>query len=466
MKMTDIIYESLAHWGKHPAFIEVGPDKPAVYYSAAEYKEKIDSIKNFLINSGIRKNHIVSLFLMNSVDFTAIFLALIDIGAKPIPMNLAFRTMELDEIFSNANPHAVIAEPIIMPLVKLYSKGVMVFEHANGALKLVAQDDDSLRREPADIADDIASINYTYRGYGYPLGAMIPHSQYIEGAVNIETAVQAQAGMNMLAIMPFWYMFPLVVSLTISLLYKLTTTISSTLNPLHLFDFIDTYKVNVIAAVPEIYELMFNFFDQSSGLPSLTDFMGGGSSITDESFIRITNAFKHVVFGLGYGLTECVPVCSHIRHKARVGTIGPPSGIIECRIASPDQNGAGELEIRTHHMAKAYYRRPNETAEAFDRDWFKTGDIARIEDGHIVFIREKKMTRKVKGNMVDLVEARKALLTCPNVREAVLEHSNNLLSAKIGVDPGIDIEKEAVEIKKFLEFRIARYKIPKVITKL
>jgi Acyl-CoA synthetases (AMP-forming)/AMP-acid ligases II len=117
-------------------------------------------------------------------------------------------------------------------------------------------------------------------------------------------------------------------------------------------------------------------------------------------------------------------------------------------------------------MAKLYYHRPKETAEAFEQDWFKTGDIGMIKDGHIIFIREKKKTRKVKGNMVDLEESRKALLTCPNVREAVVECSNNLLSARIGVESGIDIEKESVEIKKFLENRIARYKIPKMITKL
>src|SRR4030042_3579227 len=196
MILTERIYESLARWGGHPAFIELAADREPLYVSARDFKARIDRIKEFLIKPGIRKNHIAAIFLKNSVDFAAIFLALIDIGAKPIPVNLAFRRMELDEIFSNADPHAIIMESSHIPVVKPYADGRIILERIDGSLR----EHDSRKRaasgEPADIGEEIASINYTYRGYGYPLGAMVPHSQYLHGARALAEGLKPEAGMK------------------------------------------------------------------------------------------------------------------------------------------------------------------------------------------------------------------------------------------------------------------------------
>jgi feruloyl-CoA synthase len=117
-------------------------------------------------------------------------------------------------------------------------------------------------------------------------------------------------------------------------------------------------------------------------------------------------------------------------------------------------------------MTKEYYLRPGETNEAFDGDWFKTGDIGKMENGHLIFVREKKKTRKIKGNMVDLEEVRRALMTYPKIRNARIECSNNLLSAGISIDSITNFDEEVLEIKKHLEAMIARYKIPKEISRI
>ena len=102
--MTDKVFQSLDIWGDHPAYIELLPDKAPAYTSAEQLKERINEGRKFLKKAGIQNNYMVAFFLGNSVDFVSIFLALMDIGAKPIPINLAFRKIELDEIFSNSEP--------------------------------------------------------------------------------------------------------------------------------------------------------------------------------------------------------------------------------------------------------------------------------------------------------------------------------------------------------------------------
>ena len=126
MKITDKVFQSLDTWGDHPAYIELLPNSSSVYTSAEQLKERINEVKKKLKKLSIQKNYIVAFFLGNSVDFVSIFLALMDIGAKPIPVNLAYRKIELDEIFSNSEPHAVIAEEQFLPLIVPYLKSKIV----------------------------------------------------------------------------------------------------------------------------------------------------------------------------------------------------------------------------------------------------------------------------------------------------------------------------------------------------
>ena len=48
MKITDKVFQSLDTWGNHPAYIELLPDKPPVYTSAEQLKERINEGKKFI----------------------------------------------------------------------------------------------------------------------------------------------------------------------------------------------------------------------------------------------------------------------------------------------------------------------------------------------------------------------------------------------------------------------------------
>ena len=403
------------------------------------------------------------MFLGNSVNFVSIFLALMDIGAKPIPVNLAFRKIELDEIFSNSEPHAVIAEEQFLPLIVPYFKKKIVIIRSNGKFKLYQSMKNKL--EPAEIDDSIASINYTYRGYGYPLGAMVPHSQYLMGAEVLVKGLKPEPEENMLVVLPFSYIFPLTICLFMPLLYKMTSTLSPTANPLKLFKYIPQYKISIITAIPEIYELLLNCREESTDLSSLKVLGSGGSTLTKEQYQTIKEAFNIELLH-GYGLTEFTPVSRNIRRQTKAGTIGPFCDGIDYKISSPNKNGEGEILIKNPNMTKSYYRRNKETQEAFKDDWFQTGDIGRIEDDHLIFIKEKKNTRKLKGNMIDLEEVKKAILLYPTIKDAIIEFKDNTLSAGIKMDTDKDMKDEYIKIKKFLSEIIAIYKVPKLMSRM
>jgi long-chain acyl-CoA synthetase len=96
----------------------------------------------------------------------------------------------------------------------------------------------------------------------------------------------------------------------------------------------------------------------------------------------------------GYGLTETSPVIAiNTSEGHRIATVGKTLPNIEVKIATD-----GEVLVRGPSIFKGYWHMPEESAAAFEDDWFKTGDIGRLdEDGYLSITDRKKDLIKTSG---------------------------------------------------------------------
>lgn len=478
MTIPAVTRERLRGWGRHPVIRELDPKAPPQELDAAAVLERIRELTEALRREGVGERTAVALFLENSADHLAMLFALFEIGAVPVLAKIEYRSLELDEIFANADPAVVVTEASHEPVLAPYLDGRHVILHDAAGFHTVQEGLIRETRRAADLPDGAASINYTYRGLGYPLGAVLTHAQYLHGARILQDGLYGYPGESMLFSIPISHIFTLIGCVLVPMVYGLTATIARTIHPRLIFDYFDAYHVEHVTAVPELYRLLHRARPEGRRFPALKTFVSGGSFLGGEEHGAITGAFE-LDFLHGYGLTEFAPASRNIRGRSRSGTIGPPGEGVECRIDSgkaapppaPGSAGAappptteqpeGEILLRTPTMTGSYYRRVGESRDACPDGWFRTGDIGRLDDGHLIFLREEKRTCKVGGIMVDLVEIERALRMHPEIEDAETAYVDGAVTATVGIQKSADFDELQKSIRAFLKPRLAAYKVPR-----
>lgn len=124
----------------------------------------------------------------------------------------------------------------------------------------------------------------------------------------------------------------------------------------------------------------------------------GGAKL-DEDIIHTFDSIGITILN-GYGITECAPLISANRNKyQKPGSVGTP--ILACRVKidNPDENGEGEICVKGPNVMLGYYKDPEATAAAFDKDgFFRTGDYGRLDEEGWIYITGRKKNLIILSN--------------------------------------------------------------------
>ncbi|MBQ7637653.1 MAG: AMP-binding protein [Clostridia bacterium] len=185
----------------------------------------------------------------------------------------------------------------------------------------------------------------------------------------------------------------------------------------------------------------------------------GGAALSQETadFLRTVG----ITVYNGYGITECSPVAAvNPLAKVRRFSVGHLLPTMTARIADPDENGNGEIQLFGENVMLGYYKAPLDTKQVFTEDgWFRTGDIGHIDKFNYLYIngRLKNLIILPNGKNVCPEEIEVALKKkIPYIKECVVvaDESNTGIYALVYPDPEQmrDLQLETPgEIKAYME---------------
>ena len=175
---------------------------------------------------------------------------------------------------------------------------------------------------------------------------------------------------------------------------------------------------------------------------------------------------------IGYGMTETAPLISFTPWtEFRSQSCGQVlKGYMEARIANPDADGVGEIQVRGENVMYGYYKNEQATAESFTEDgWLRTGDLGAMDEDGFIYIkgRCKTMLLGPSGQNIYPEEIEAKFNNMPYVLESlVLQKDDARLVALICPDlEAVDADKltqeqlEAVmeENRKHVNMQVAAY---------
>ncbi|MCI0467966.1 MAG: acyl--CoA ligase [Beijerinckiaceae bacterium] len=417
----------------------------------------------------------IGLILPNSVELVCCYLACFRMGAIAAPLSHNYAPPELSRALGVASPKWLIAEFSRRNLLEgldLSVSGVERIVLAGGENDELAPLYDGGASYSADSQppEAPALIFFTSGSTGKPKGVLHTHRSALAILTSTCAALgEVEASDRILVCEP--QVHPSGFIATFSVLLR-----GGTAGLLPGFE-----AANYIAALrtlaPSLIVTHIDLLAKLLRAPQIkrADFASlrgvySGGDVVPPALQRQFQDFACLPIEVGYGMTEAIwlTVCRD-PGTDEPGCIGRPVGGAELRVAGEDGSTlrtgeTGEFWVKGPMVMRKYWRDPEATARAFSGGWFRTGDMGRMEaDGNFWFAARIK----------DIIVRNTAKLTPGEVEAALGLHPDVLAAAVIGMPdpeagevpvafivplPGRSLEGQA--LTRFLETRIARYKIP------
>jgi len=458
------------------------PDHEAIVWNDmrltyAQLDALSNRVANGLVEMGIGYDDKVALVCPNIPYFPAIYYGVMKVGAVVVPLNLLFKTRDFVYHLSDSDAKAVFVfegtdELPLLQRVKAARDQVSTCEKLIVLMKdrmapspmdgfptftqLVANNSNEFDIYPTR-PDDTCSILYTSGTTGQPKGAELTHQNiYMNAAASHAMHLPAidftkDQQLTCLITLPLFHTTGQTVQMNASMYGGLRVVLLPRFDPAATLEAMAKEKVNFWVGVPTMYWSILKYieetgFDPAPVAENLLVPTSGGAPMP----VELIEKFRRV-FGLGmregYGLTETSPLAcfNHLERSPKPGTVGQPLMGTEVKCFDDEDHEVpagtrGEVVIRGHHIMKGYYKRPQETAEAFRNGWFHTGDIGILdEDGYLAIVDRKKDMILRGGYNVYPREIEELMITHPSVS----------LCAVIGVPD----DRLGEEVKAFVVLR-------------
>ena len=494
------------------------PDEPAIDFmgrvtSYGELARNVNAAAAGLIELGVKAGDRVAILLPGCPQNVVATQAVMRIGAIAVQHNPLYTANELKAPFDDHRARVVIAwdkiTPMItelaqangirhvvsidvtkeLPLIKRLALRLPVPTARAARAKLTGATPDGLLEWPTLLThgelpsdhprpgpSDAAVMLYTSGTSGQPKGVPLTHANLVANCLQGKAWAQLRDGREtFLVVLPMFHAY----GLTISVLAGINLGACLLMLPAPEVPLIvDAIKRRTPTFAPGVPPLYGRIIDEAAkrgvSLSGIRIGLSGAMSLPPELVARWESATGgHLIEG--YGLTETSPVVigNPISHERRAGSIGVPFPDVDIRLADPEDvtkdapaGGPGELLVRGPQVFGGYFERPDETEAAFHDGFFRTGDVARMDEtGFLTAVDRIKEMIVTGGFNVYPSEVEDVLRRHDSVAEAAVvgvpaaSGGEDVVAAVVLAEGHTDVDAEA--LRSHVKVSLTAYKAPR-----
>ncbi|MCL2078662.1 MAG: AMP-binding protein [Oscillospiraceae bacterium] len=496
------------------------PDQYAFRYTTLDYtrtysqfRDDADTFARSLIALGIKPGDKVAIWATNVPAWFVTFWASVRIGAVLVTVNTAYKIREAEYLLRQADVHtlvmidgyrdsdyvSVIKEicpeletsvpgkplhckrlPFLRNIINITSKqsGCLTWDEAMEKSKPIPIEEVH-RIAALTVPGDVCNMQYTSGTTGFPKGVMLTHHNIINNGKCIGDRMDLSTADRYLIHVPMFHCFGMVLSMIASM------THASTMSPLPYFTpkaalaCVKQERITAINGVPTMFIAMLEHpdFNPDDFTHTRTGIMAGSPcpiSVMRDVLEKMNMSEITIVFGQTESSPGCTMSSIDDPIDVRVGTVGRALPGVECKIVDPETNRPmpvgenGEFVARGYNIMKGYYKMPDATAAAIDKDgWLHTGDLAcETSDGNY----------RITGRLRDMIirggeniypkEIEEFLYTHPKIKDVQVigvpseQYGEEIMAAVILKDGETLSESE---VKDFVRASMAKHKVPSYV---
>ena len=488
-------------------YIEVNYTR--TYY---EFNKEVDKYAKGLLGMGIQKGDHVAIWATNYPEWLILFFATARIGAVLVTVNTNYKEAELEYLLSNSDSKALFicdgikdidCEKIIYqvcPELKTSKPGELHNERLPFLRYVVSLDNwyDGMYNwsqipyfgvlisneeynavkhsvEP----DEVVNMQYTSGTTGFPKGVMLTHNNIVNNGKAIGDCMKFTAKDKLCIPVPFFHCFGMVLAIMAAVTHGASMVPLLWYTPMKVMHAVEYEKCTAVHGVPTMFIRVLEHRDFSKyDFSSLRTGIMAGSPCPVKVMRDVIDKMHMPEITITYGQTEASPACTMTTVddslEIRVNTVGRELPFMETKIVDPDtgedlpDGTPGEFVVRGYNVMKGYYKMPEATAAAIDKDgWLHTGDLA-IRDGDGYY----KITGRIKdmiirgGENIFPKEIEDFIYTHPDVVDVQIVA---VPSEKYGEEAYAFVIKRAgstvteKDIQTYVANNMARHKVPSYV---
>ncbi len=460
LTLSSALDRAQRQFARRPATVDAGVGR-----NWGEHVTRVAELAGVLAGAGVGAGDTFAIIAPNSAHYTEWLHAGYWSGAVPVPINHRLAPPEIVQILEDASCKLLVHGSDFP--VPSWRGPRLAIEAGRKAAPLPPRMANS---------DDLALLLYTGGTTGRSKGVKLTHGNIVANGLQVGLAMKATAADRFLHAAPMFH--------AADLLSTCFTLVGGSHAYLPAFSggamlrALSEQAVTVAFMAPTMIILTLQEPDFARfKLDGLRLLFYGSSPMAAEWVKRAMDGFPGASLEQGYGLTETSPILTILDpedHRAALRdghldilrSAGRAVPGIELRIDAPPGQ-VGEVLVRGPNVTPGYLNRPEETAAAFDGDWFHTGDMGWLDpSGLLTLVDRKKDMIVTGGENVYSSEVEAVLYAHDGVQEAAVigvpheTYGEALLAVVVArpgsaLDPGMLIEH--------CRGRIGGYKIPRRI---